>query len=162
MEATCSAKRWLTFDGLHSVTFLKIKLFIITTMKPSNPTRWQEKFSWRCNSPQDIFHEQILCHYCNAFCYSCSCEGFALYISVGCIHLYRAISWDSCILGLFKITVRCFNHGNHIPFYTVIDFLDIHRNRAMHNVQKVNNCINIPLSKTFRSYLYSCLFCYDI
>jgi hypothetical protein len=32
------------------------------------------------------------------------------------------------------------------------------KSRKMDNVQEINNCINIPSSQTFRSYLRSCTF----
>jgi hypothetical protein len=41
-EATCSSKMSMDFNGLHNVTSQKIELFIITTVRTSNPTQYSD------------------------------------------------------------------------------------------------------------------------
>jgi hypothetical protein len=36
-------------------------------------------------------------------------------------------------------------------------FIYLDKNRTLDNVQKHDTCINVPLSQTFRSYVYLCV-----
>jgi hypothetical protein len=41
IEASCSRKRRLTFNGIHGVMFQKVEIFIETDVRTSNPTNYE-------------------------------------------------------------------------------------------------------------------------